>query len=227
MSPVSPRFHAPSLRIALFPASSAICHGAALALVFTPRPVLSSGLIYHCSDISELALDTANDIRALGGVDCGSSGSFCRTETTLLLGDRYSDGARIEPASDSAIVSRSKGRVLTRPGWNAGAMSGASRVFGEVGGVLEAAVVLVPLPRFIPRGWTTEDGGIGETGEEASELVREEVPSVCEKRKDCCVELSTEEFEESRSCDLSASECTSGSVSVSRMTSSGFVGSGH
>jgi len=81
---------------------------------------------------------------------------------------------------------------------------------------------------FMPRGWTTADGRMGETGEESSELVREEfVPSVWEKKKEGCVGLSTEEFEESRSCDLGGAVGVRWSGSGSRTTSSGFVGSGH
>lgn len=131
----------------------------------------------------------------------------------------------MEPASDSAMVSRSNGRLLTRPGWNAGAIRGARRVLlGEVGA--EGGGYLVWY-MFMPRGWTTDDGGMGETGEESSELVREEVPSVWEKKKEGCVGLSTEEFEERRLCDLCGTVGVRRSGSGSMTTSSGFVGRGH
>lgn len=82
-SPSSSTFHVPSLLIAL----PGTCHGAAFALNLGPNPVLSSGLICHCSDISLLALDAASDTRGMPvGVDC-CCGSLM-TDTTLRFGER-------------------------------------------------------------------------------------------------------------------------------------------
>jgi len=88
-------------------------------------------------------------------------------ELELASGTIYSDGARIDPASDSAMVSRSNGRVLTRPGRKAGAMRGLDLkgnmgrdvLDGETGGAFFGEV---------SRNLTTGDGGIGEIGEVGS-----------------------------------------------------------
>lgn len=133
-------------------------------------------------------------------------------------GTIYSEGARMDPASDSAIVSRSNGRVLTRPGRKAGAMRGFD-LNGNMGrDVLDGGAFFGDVSRSL----TTFDGGIGEIGDEASSLD----PSVCEKSKPCTIGLPTDELDSPRMWD--GFSFSRGLLSLSSMmTSSGFVGSGH
>jgi len=84
-------------------------------------------------------------------------------------GTIYSDGARIDPASDSAIVSRSNGRVLTRPGRKAGAMRGFD-LNGNKGRDVLAFETGGSFFGEVSRSLTTFDGGMGEIGEVGSSL---------------------------------------------------------